>query len=222
MQFLVVEIYKYQTLNLQVPNLVYPSFIWINIEEPSYFEKAKNLYEQALKIDNEDYMTNFYYGILYYKEKEVDDAYLQKALEHFLIAEQSDANTAVLFNIAVVYDEIGDYDNSEKYYLKILDVNKNNTNDVIADAIKEQNLKVYNNLALLSKKQGKINSTIHYYQEGLNLDPNNFPFLHNLGLIFYKKGDYNEAIRLLNQAILSKLRTYKLFTPEFAISWTFD
>ena len=163
-------------------------------------------------------MTNFYYGILYYKEKEVDDAYLQKALEHFLIAEQSDANTAVLFNIAVVYDEIGDYDNSEKYYLKILDFNKNNTNDVIADAIKEQNLKVYNNLALLSKKQGKINNTIHYYQEGLNLDPNNFPFLHNLGLIFYKKGDYNEAIRLLNQAILSKLRTYKIFTPESAVS----
>jgi hypothetical protein len=27
---------------------------------------------------------------------------------------------------------------------------------------------------------------------------------------------------LLNQAILSKLRTYKIFTPESAVSWTFE
>lgn len=81
------------------------------------FEECQQLYSQALEIDPDDYMTNFYMGVLYYKAKTVNDEHIQKALRYLLKAEQADANTSVLFNLAVLYDEIGDFGNSEKYYL---------------------------------------------------------------------------------------------------------
>jgi tetratricopeptide (TPR) repeat protein len=163
-----------------------------------------SIYEKALEIEPNDYMTNFYIGILYYKAKSQDGGNILKALDFLLKAEQADANTAVLFNIAVVYDELGNFKDSEKYYLKIIDVNKANNNEIIADAILEQNLKVYNNLAILSKKQGKFDDTIGYYKEGLKIDIKNFAFLYNLGLIFLNKSKYKQAIKLLNKAILCK------------------
>lgn len=147
-------------------------------------------------------------GVLYYKSKDLDKENIHKALEYLLKAEQADANTSVLFNIAVIYDEIGDFGRSEKYYLKIIDVNKANTNEAIMAAIREQNLKVYNNLAVLAKKQGKIDDTIGYYKEGLKIDAKNFVFLYNLGLIFCKKAKYKQAIKLLNKAILCKCALY--------------
>ena len=95
--------------------------------------------------------------------------------------------------------------NSEKYYLKILDFNRENYNEAISDAINAQNIKVYNNLALLSKKQDKLKETIEYYKQGIRLDPKNFVFLFNMGMIFLKKGKYKQSIKLLNKAILCKL-----------------
>ena len=176
-----------------------------NIDVDQYFLEWKQLYEKALEIDPDDYITNFYIGILYYKVKADHPDFIHKALEYLLKAEQVDSNTAVLFNIAVVYDEIANYKDSEKYYLKIIDVNKENDNEIIADAIREQNLKVYNNLAILSKKQDNIDDTIRYYKEGLNIDSKNFTFLYNLGLILMNIGRCKQAIKLFNKAILCKI-----------------
>jgi len=176
-----------------------------NIDVDQYFLEWKQLYEKALEIDPDDYITNFYIGILYYKVKADHPDFIHKALEYLLKAEQADSNTAVLFNIAVVYDEIANYKDSEKYYLKIIDVNKENDNEIIADAIREQNLKVYNNLAILSKKQDNIDDTIRYYKEGLNIDSKNFTFLYNLGLILMNIGRCKQAIKLFNKAILCKI-----------------
>lgn len=75
-----------------------------------------------------------------------------KSLEYLLKAEASDSNTSVLYNIAVIYEEIGELHNAESYYLRILDINKTiDHNETIKDAIREQNLKVYNSLAVNSK-----------------------------------------------------------------------
>ena len=126
---------------------------WIqSMNEDSYFDKCKSLYNRSLEIWPDDYMTNFYMGILYYKWKYNDRSYIMKSLEYLLKAEASDSNTSVLYNIAVIYEEIGELHNAESYYLRILDINKTiDHNETIKDAIREQNLKVYNSLAVNSK-----------------------------------------------------------------------
>lgn len=150
-------------------------------------------------------------GILYYKFKDLSEDYLTKALEHLLTAEKADSNTAVMFNIAKTYDDLGNVPESEKYYIKILSFNQKISSEMDGDnpdlmsGIKDQNLKVYNNLAMLCKNQGKLESTIRYYKEGLKLDPTNFVFLYNMSLIFIKKGKFRQAVKLLNKAILCKI-----------------
>lgn len=87
----------------------------------------------------------------------------------------------------------------------ILDLNKVSSKEVNEDVIKDQNLKMYNNLAMEAKIQGKLDDAIKYYKEALKIDSTNFISSYNMGLIFNNKNKYKQSIKLLNIAILSKI-----------------
>lgn len=82
---------------------------------------------------------------------------------------------------------------------------------MIEDAIKDKNLKVFNDLAIEAKNQGKLDDAIKYYKEALKLDSTNFVFLYNMGIIFNKKNKFKQSIKLFNIAILSKICSLNSF-----------
>ena len=61
------------------------------------------LYTRAIKIDSEDFETNFNLGILYYEHKKDHD----KAIHHLKLAISEEDNATAQFNLAIIYDEIG-------------------------------------------------------------------------------------------------------------------
>ena len=66
------------------------------------FMQCRNLYARALSIDAEDYESNFNLAVLLYEHKRDID----KAIHHFKVAINEQANPIALFNLAVIYDEL--------------------------------------------------------------------------------------------------------------------
>jgi tetratricopeptide (TPR) repeat protein len=64
--------------------------------------QCRNLYARALSIDPEDYESNFNLAVLLYEHKRDID----KAIHHFKVAINEQANPIALFNLAVIYDEL--------------------------------------------------------------------------------------------------------------------
>lgn len=88
---------------------------------------------------------NFYYylGLAYYDKKKND-----LSLKWYFKAMQIDNNNYKLFNsIGITYDEMGDYPNGEKYYVKCLEANP-------------KYYSVYYNLAILHKNQNNEEKAI--------------------------------------------------------------
>ena len=61
------------------------------------------LYQRAIKIDPEDFETNFNLGVLYFEQKKDQD----KAIHHLKLAISEEDNATAQFNLAIIYDEKG-------------------------------------------------------------------------------------------------------------------
>jgi tetratricopeptide (TPR) repeat protein len=74
---------------------------------------------------------------------------------------------------------------------------------VYADALKnnDKDPKIFNNLAINLKKQGKLNESLDSYKKALELDPDNSNFLYNTGLLFAKRSEYKDAQNCLQKAL---------------------
>ena len=57
---------------------------------------------------------------------------------------KSEENQVALYNVAYIYEELGDLDNAQKYYWKLLEKNPSNEKAII-------------NLGVVLDKQGKFN-----------------------------------------------------------------
>jgi tetratricopeptide (TPR) repeat protein len=72
-----------------------------------------------------------------------------------------------------------------------------------ADELKNNNKdpKIFNNLAINQKNQGKLNESLDSYKKALELDPDNSNFLYNTGLLFAKRSEYKDAQNCLQKAL---------------------
>ena len=59
-----------------------------------------------------------------------------------------------------------------------------------------------NNLGVIEFKRGNVNGAISYYEQALNVMPQNDDALVNLASCYNKIGRYDEAIQLCNKAII--------------------
>lgn len=116
-------------------------------EKDSY---AKGYFFQALKIDKNNAVTNYYFGDFYYKRREYTRAlyFYNKAFENGL-----QENSEIILKMASIYEKLGDLLRANQYYKKayLLDI----ANKKLPDKIRSIESIKYKNTGYYRSVQGK-------------------------------------------------------------------
>ena len=94
----------------------------------------------------------------------------------------------ILYALVVSDEELGQFDEAKKLLTYTLSISPEHIDSLNAMG------------DLLARQYQQYDAAETYLNRVLALDPNNTPALHTLGLIYYKKADYNTAIQFLQKA----------------------
>jgi len=157
-------------------------FVYQNLND---FNNANNYYIKSLKLDNENFETNFNIGILNYKKKDFKES------ERIFInlSKKFIKNKDIFYNLGVIKYEIELYKEAIKYFEKAL-----NLDDKFYFA--------QHHLAQCYEKLNNIDLAIENYKkaEVINLHKFNST-LNNLGNIFLKLKKYEQAEKYFLDAL---------------------
>ncbi len=150
-----------------------------------------------------------------------DEGELKESLNYFLEAEKLNSNNDLLIEIALIFDELKDYESAKKYYYKVLDNDINNSVAYYGLATIFDNLEEYDEAIAFYKEAIKfdtnyyqahfflaniydikeeINLAIFHYQKVLEINPRYFYAYLNLGAIYENLKNDKEALKLFNMA----------------------
>jgi tetratricopeptide (TPR) repeat protein len=157
------------------------------------YDEAIAFYEQCIDLAP-DVMSNYWeLGLallLQGEELEAQALWLSAILEGS--DEQVEAKTAELINVLKASGlqriQSCKYQQAEKIYWQILELNENNS-------------EAYKNLGTAVLYQGKVEDAIAHYQQAINLDPNYAIAYYHLGCAFQTQGNIEEAIAHFQKAI---------------------
>lgn len=143
---------------------------------------------------------------------------------------EKDGEILILFNIAIIYDEIGQWNDSKIYYEKILEIEPHNheamfqlamLNERMGDIEEALNLYctitdinpdfkgAYFNAAIILDEMGKLNAAIQCYEEVLKIEPEHYHALNNIGSIYEELGEYEKAYEMVKKSIAINSNFYK-------------
>jgi len=199
----------------------------IIFDEAGRFEESIESYEHALTINDKDDVALYNLGLAYKHAGKPEKALSvwKKASEinpdnekpliarADLLYERGDFDSALedygkiadkwpllprpQFSIATIYHKKGMLDYAKKRYLKVIELN--------SDA--ELTRKSYINLAMIAsqgkKDAGDFNEAVGYAQKALLASPNDPEAFQALGIIYERKGAYDQAIESFYQVIKS-------------------
>jgi type IV pilus assembly protein PilF len=153
--------------------------------DKQYTVALKNLLKaNELDPNNAEILNNL--GMAYYfkGEKEFAVQYLNEALR--IDKKNSDARV----NLASIYFRDGKFDSAEKLY-----------KEVLKDLTYDKQARTFFNLGLL-ELQAKKNTVAaeNYFKKSIKEDDNYCPAYHNLGLIQFKRKQFNTALRNFKEA----------------------
>ena len=97
--------------------------------------------------------------------------------------------------LGVIYAEIEDFENAEKYFLLSLSKKKD-----FIDAIV--------NYGILCNKKMAFNESISLFEKAIELDKKNYNVFYNLGVAYQENGKFSEAVKMYEESINLK--------PDFA------
>ena len=199
----------------------------IILDEAGRFEESIESYEHALTINDKDDIALYNLGLAYKHAGKPEKALYawKRAVEinpdnekpliarADLLYERGDFDEALedygkiadkwpllprpQFSIATIYHKKGQLDYAKKRYLKVIELN--------SDA--ELTRKSYINLAMIAsqdkKDAGDFKEAVGYAQKALLASPNDPEALQALGIIYERKGAYDQAIESFYQVIKS-------------------
>lgn len=183
--------------------------------------------DEALRIIQEDAVKNIkaservksLEGGIYMELKQYDDAI---AIFEFLSGSDPD-NPVYIISLTQAYNAAGKYDKSEAKLLDRLKSDPENTRylmqlGIVYDALKNfpkaedsllrvikkeaDNALALNNLAYMYMENGKnLSKAMDMAKKATSSEPNNGAFLDTLGWGYYRKRNYNEARKYIEQAL---------------------
>jgi tetratricopeptide (TPR) repeat protein len=129
-----------------------------------------------------------------YKEKgnkSLSDVNFQKSIDIYkALLEENNKDTIDLnYDIATVYDSMGDYNLAEKYLQRYI-------------VLKPDSSDAYNYLGYMLVEQNKtLDKAVTFVEKAIAIDPNNGTFHDSLGWAYFKLGKIDEAISSLEKAV---------------------
>jgi len=152
------------------------------------FKKASDEYEKALEMNPELKVAYLYLGTSYsslYKPGKTTDRnkeYGEKAVKYLHLAEEFQPdNDDVVIALGNMYDKLGNFEEAEKYFLKILEKSKDDP-------------KAYYTLANFYAQNQKFKKAEEMYKKRIELDPEN-------STAYYFLASYLQNYRAWDKAI---------------------
>ena len=167
-------------------------FLGLSYHKTGQYKKEKKLYKKA-EIDFPDNSVLIYRQvILALSESHPKDAneYIEKYKT--IRKENSASESAIATSLASIYNEAGILDKAEEYYRE-------------ANALDPKGSLSQNNLAyFLIDMDRNVNEGLEIIDKLLELNPDNFNYLHTKGWGLYKQGKFKEALEFLQKADSAK------------------
>ncbi len=166
-------------------------FTILTYKQIGYWENTITIFTRTIKIA-ETGKKGFFVSpivhrsmaIAYTKEQKFKEA--QRHLWVLYSNDKKDSNT--IYNIALISLKLNEYDVAEDFFLKGINLNKND-------------IGAYNGLGIVYLKKGEREKAIEYFKKALELDPNNVNFYINLGSTLANLGKYSEAMEYFEKAL---------------------
>ena len=138
-----------------------------------------------INLFSENFTFQYLLGTAYYQMKNYDSSkiYLENALGIF----PQSKNTK--HNLALIYDAIGDWDESDKLYMEL----------IASDSTDAQ---AYNNYAYSLVERGEnIEFAIELAKNAIRIEPESAAYLDTIGWIYFKLSLYDEALIYISESI---------------------
>ena len=183
-------------------------------------DRAVDLFNQVLKIDNGNIKARINLGNVFLSTRDLVEA--EKIYRSAISLDQSDISPRL--NLGVVYYEKGDFATARAEWEKLLKENPDNVRvlSVMGSAFLERReydlaIDVFKRMAALMPDNGSIANTLGYLladqnkelpfakglvEKAIELDrPNRATYLDSLAWIEYRKGNYQQALKIQNRAL---------------------
>lgn len=179
------------------------------------FDQCELVLKKILKQKQNHLEANLNLGRVYSNLSKFD-----AAIDQYNIVLNFDKSYFVLFELAVIYYNIGDIEKSlitfndllklktdipEVYFYLGL-INIKNTDLAIANfkkaiIYKENYAAAYNNIALLLVEKLSLDEAIYFYNQAIKYNPNIHYFYTNLAQVYLAKGDFDKVKNFINKAL---------------------
>jgi tetratricopeptide (TPR) repeat protein len=161
----------------------------------------ENLKKAESLTNNKEDLMGIYsiIGLILHSMGYLDDAllYYSRGLSLAKDLDNTDAQAAILNNIAGIYDEKGELDKALSYYDESLRLERN----------EKEKVAVYNNIAMIYYKKGDYQKAVEYLQKAIEIDEKygdyhkGFMYKLNLGDTYRKMRDYENAEKYLFEGL---------------------
>ena len=125
-------------------------------------------------------------GILYYTETKSNPKNALKAVSHLKTAIQSERNTTAMFNLAVIFEELGEHQRAKEMYHEVSTLILWHTVQVLK--IEPSHYKSKVNSAIILEKEGHTRDAHERYKQVIEEFPNEARVYHNLGINMRRNG----------------------------------
>ena len=167
-----------------------------NFDEKNYKE-AQLYLEEVLK--EKDSFADVYdmLGFIYYTAGRRQDAikYFQKALEI------NPNYTEVSLNLAVAYNEMGEFDKAREIYAKAKEVGKGGATSYLDPYAKGKLANMHAEIGSIYQDLGIYKEAVDEYKKAIALRPTFVDIKDKLGVVYRDMRDYSKAVKELEEAI---------------------
>ncbi len=150
------------------------------------YEEAIDELNIALTLYPEDFEINYFLGLTSYSLND----YLNAEKYYMISLSLDDTSIATMHGLAMTYDNLGMWKNSDDLYVKLISLNENDA-------------QAYNNYAYSLVERGEeIDYALTLAEKAIEISPNTSAYLDTIGWIHYKLGNYSIAKDFIAKAIL--------------------
>jgi len=154
-------------------------------KDRGYLDEALAMYREVLKLSPKEKDVNRYIGTIYGRQKKYE-----KAIEYCKLAGTANPEGGeAYFDLGYMYEAKGNLREAMNYYQKAIKYMPDNAN-------------IYYNLGNIYSTLRLQRKAAFYYKKSIELDPRNIDAHVNLSIAFFKQGQYEEAIRYCDIAII--------------------
>jgi len=161
---------------------VYLSSVFL---EKNNFEEVATILEAAVKAVPEDFRVNFFLGVALNRLGKNEEA--ARSLEKS--REINGADMGALSQLALVYDSMKKFDESDRLYEEGLKKEPDN------------HLLLNNYAYSLAERNLQVNRALAMAKEAVSAQPENPSYLDTIGWIYFKLGEYEQAEKNISKAV---------------------